>query len=352
MAISMTLGELAVRFGLVLRGDPDARVSHVGTLEGADASSVSFLANPKYRRYLRDTRAGAVVLDPRLADECPVPALLAKNPYAAYARIAAVLHPPRAATRGVHPSAVVDPQATVDATAFVGPQCVIAAGARIGPRAVVGPSCVVMEDVSVGADTRLVAKVTLCPSVVLGERCVIHPGVVIGADGFGLAPDRGEWIKVPQVGGVRIGDDVEIGANTTVDRGAIEDTVIEDGVKLDNQIQIAHNVRVGAHTVVAGCSGVSGSTTIGQRCMIGGQVGIAGHLTICDDVVLTGRSFVSSSIRQPGTYSSGLPVEEASRFRKNAARFYQLDEFMREVRKAVRSPGGSDTNEGGEPSNE
>jgi UDP-3-O-[3-hydroxymyristoyl] glucosamine N-acyltransferase len=353
MAISMTLGELAVRFGLVLRGDPDARVSHVGTLEGADASSVSFLANPKYRRYLRDTRAGAVVLDPRLADDCPVPALLAKNPYAAYARIAAVLHPPHAAVPGVHPSAVIDPGATVDPSASIGAQCVIAAGAKIGPRAVVGPGCVVMEGVSVGADTRLVAKVTLCHSVAIGERCVIHPGVVIGADGFGLAPDRGEWIKVPQVGSVRIGDDVEIGANTTVDRGAIEDTVIENGVKLDNQIQIAHNVHVGAHTVMAGCSGVSGSTTIGQRCMIGGQVGIAGHLTICDDVVLTGRSFVSSSIKQPGTYSSGLPVEEASRFRKNAARFYQLDEFMREVRKSVRSPGGNETNEeGGEPSNE
>jgi UDP-3-O-[3-hydroxymyristoyl] glucosamine N-acyltransferase len=353
MAISMTLGELAVRFGLVLRGDPDARVSHVGTLEGADASSVTFLANPRYKRFLRTTRAGAVVLDPRLADECPVPALLAKNPYAAYARIAAALHPPRHVDPGIHPSAAIDPQATIDATAHIGAQCVIAAGARIGPRAVIGPGSVVLEGAVIGADTRLVARVTVCEGVTLGERCLIHPGVVIGADGFGLAPDRGEWVKVPQVGGVRIGDDVEVGANTTIDRGAIEDTVIEDGVKLDNQIQIAHNVRVGAHTVMAGMSGISGSTTVGKRCMIGGQVGIAGHLTICDDVVLTGRSFVSSSIKQPGTYSSGLPVEEASRFRKNAARFYQLDEFMREMRKSARSPGGSETtDEGGEPSNE
>jgi UDP-3-O-[3-hydroxymyristoyl] glucosamine N-acyltransferase len=186
-----------------------------------------------------------------------------------------------------------------------------------------------MDHAHVGAATRLVANVTLCERVVIGERCVFHPGVVIGADGFGLALDAGEWIKVPQLGSVRIGNDVEVGANSTIDRGAIEDTLIEDGVKLDNQIQIAHNVRIGAHTVVAGCSGVSGSTTIGRRCIIGGQVGIAGHLTICDDVVLTGRAFVSSNLLKPGVYSSGLPVEEASRFRKNAARFYQLDEFIR-----------------------
>jgi UDP-3-O-[3-hydroxymyristoyl] glucosamine N-acyltransferase len=167
-----------------------------------------------------------------------------------------------------------------------------------------------------------------------------------------LAPDRGEWVKVPQVGSVRIGNDVEIGANTTVDRGAIEDTVIEDGAKLDNQIQVAHNVQIGAHTVIAGCTGISGSTTIGRRCMIGGQVGIAGHLSICDDVVLTGRSFVTSSIHKPGTYSSGLPVEEASRFRKNAARFYQLDEFMRSMRKARRSRDDAASDADDEPAND
>ncbi len=333
MASSMTLGELAVRFGLVLRGEPDVRVTHVATLEGADASALTFLANPRYKRFLRTTQAGAVVIDPNLADEAPVPALLAKNPYAAYARIAGLLHPAEVAAPGRHLSALIDPAAEVDATASIGPHVFIAARAKVGPRAVIGPGCVVMEDVTIGADTRLVANATLCRSVVIGERCLLHPGVVIGADGFGLAPDRGEWIKVPQVGSVRIGNDVEIGANTTVDRGAIEDTILGDGVKLDNQIQVAHNVRIGAHTVVAGCTGISGSTTIGQRCMIGGQVGIAGHLSICDDVVLTGRSFVMNSIRKPGAYSSGLPVEEASRFRKNAARFYQLDEFVREVRK-------------------
>jgi UDP-3-O-[3-hydroxymyristoyl] glucosamine N-acyltransferase len=352
MASGMTLGELAVRFGLALRGDPDVRVTRVGTLDAADASAITFLANPRYRRFLRDTRAGAVVLDPKLADECPVPALLAKNPYAAYARIAAILHPPSTTAPGRHSTAAIDPQAHIDESASIGAHCVIAAGVKIGPRVVIGAGTVVLEDVSIGADTRLVAKVTVCRSVTIGERCLLHPGAVIGADGFGLAPDRGEWIKVPQVGSVRIGNDVEIGANTTVDRGAIEDTVIEDGAKLDNQIQVAHNVQIGAHTVIAGCTGISGSTTIGRRCMIGGQVGIAGHLSICDDVVLTGRSFVTSSIHKPGTYSSGLPVEEASRFRKNAARFYQLDEFMRGMRKSQRSRNDAASDTDDEPSNE
>jgi UDP-3-O-[3-hydroxymyristoyl] glucosamine N-acyltransferase len=187
--------------------------------------------------------------------------------------------------------------------------------------------------VTIGADTRLSANVTLCNSVVVGERCLLHPGVVIGADGFGLAPSDGEWLKVPQVGGVRIGNDVEIGASTTIDRGAIDDTVIEDGVKLDNQIQIGHNVRIGAHTAIAGCTGISGSTTIGARCMLGGMVGVAGHLTICDDVFVTGRSFVNSSIRKPGYYSGGLPFDETRRFRKNAARFHRLDELARQVRR-------------------
>lgn len=327
------LGELAVRFGCTLKGDPDIRVTHVAALEDADASAVTFLANPKYRRHLSQTRAGAVVVEPRLADACPTAALLASNPYATYARIAALLHPLPAVAAGIHPSAIVDPVASVDPTASVGARAVIEAGVTIGPRAVIGPGSVVMEGTRIGADTRLVANVTLCHDISVGERCLLHPGVVIGADGFGLAPDRGQWIKVPQVGSVVVGNDVEVGANTTIDRGAIGDTVIGDGVKLDNQIQIAHNVRIGAHTAIAGCAGVSGSATIGQRCMIGGMAGIAGHLTICDDVVITGKSFVSGSIRKPGYYSSGLPVDETTRFRKNAARFGQLDDMARELRR-------------------
>jgi UDP-3-O-[3-hydroxymyristoyl] glucosamine N-acyltransferase len=341
-----SLGELAVRFGCTLQGDPDVRVTHVATLERADSQSLTFLANPRYRRFLPQTKAGAVVLDAKSAAECPVPALIAKNPYATYARIAALLHPAPMVVAGKHRSAIVDSSAVIDPSASIGAHVVVGARVRIGARCSVGPGCVVLDDVTIGADTRLVANVTLCTSVVVGERCLMHPGVVIGADGFGLAPADGEWLKVPQVGGVRLGNDVEVGANTTIDRGAIDDTIIENGVKLDNQIQIGHNVRIGAHTAIAGCCGVSGSTSIGARCMIGGMVGIAGHLTICDDVVVTGRSFVNSSIRKPGYYSGGITVDEASRFRKNAARFHRLDELARQVRRLT---GAADAPEPDDP---
>ncbi len=332
-----TLGELAVRFGCMLKGDPEVRVLRVGTLESADSSALSFLANAKYRRFLTSTRAGAVVLDPALAGECAVPALLTKSTYATYARIAATLHPSIRHAGGIHPAAIVDISAIVDPAAWIGPGAVVEAGARIGARAVIGPGCVVMQGAQVGADTRLAANVTLCADVRIGERTLLHPGVVIGADGFGLAPEQGQWVKVPQVGSVAIGNDVEIGANTTIDRGAIDDTVIGDGVKLDNQIQIAHNVRIGAHTAIAACVGISGSSTIGERCVIAGQVGIVGHITICDDVIVTGQSMVSSSIHKPGIYSSALAVDEAKNFRKNAARFNRLDKLARQVGELRRS---------------
>jgi UDP-3-O-[3-hydroxymyristoyl] glucosamine N-acyltransferase len=342
-----SLGELAVRFGCTLQGDPDVRVTHVATLERADSQALTFLANPRYRRFLPQTKAGAVVLEAKFAAEAPVAALIAKNPYATYARIATLLHPAPAVIAGKHPSAIVDPSAVIDPSASIGALAVIGARTQIGARCSVGPGCVVLDDVKIGVDTRLVANVTLCSSVVVGERCLLHPGVVIGADGFGLAPAEGEWLKVPQIGGVRIANDVEVGANTTIDRGAIEDTVIEDGVKLDNQIQIGHNVRIGAHTAIAGCSGISGSTTIGARCMIAGQVGIAGHLTICDDVVVTGRSFVNSNIRKPGYYSGGITVDETTRFRKNAARFHRLDELARQVRRLAGEADAPDPDDAG-----
>lgn len=335
--MSMTLGELAVRFGCTLKGDPGIRVSHVATLENADAGAVTFLVNPKYRRHLAQTRAGAVVLDPKLAAAAPGAALLSKNPYATYARIAAVLHPQRAVVPGVHPAASVDPSARIDSSAGIGANAVIEADVVVGAGALIGPGCVLLRGAVVGADTRLVANVTLCEGVQVAERCVLHPGVVIGADGFGLAPDQGRWLKVPQIGSVRIAADVEIGANTAIDRGAIEDTQIGEGVKLDNHIQIGHNVRIGAHTAMAACSGVSGSTTIGARCVIGGMVGFAGHITVCDDVFVTGDSFISSSIHKPGYYSGGLVAQESAGFRKNAARFYQLDEMARTLRRLRRA---------------
>jgi UDP-3-O-[3-hydroxymyristoyl] glucosamine N-acyltransferase len=331
--MTLTLGELAVRFGCTLSGDPDVRIARVATIEHADGQAITFLANPRYKRHLAHTKAGAVVLEPKFASESPVPALLAANPYATYARIATLLYPPPPVQAGRHPSASVDPSAAIDPSAAVGPNVVIEANVAIGPRAVIGPGSVLLSGARIGADTRLVANVTVCADVVIGERCILHPGVVVGSDGFGFAPDRGTWVKIPQVGSVRIGNDVEIGAKSTIDRGAIEDTVLDDGVKLDNQVHIAHNVHVGAHTVMAGQSGIAGSTTVGRRCMIGGQVGIGGQLTICDDVAVTGKSFVSTSIRKPGLYSGSLTVDEAVRFRKNAARFHQLDELARRLRR-------------------
>lgn len=340
-AVGITLGELAVRFGCTLRGDPDVVVQRVATLELATSDALCFLANPKYRPHLAGTRAAAVVLDADSAGLCPTAALIARNPYLTYARIAALLHPAPLLSPGIHASAVVHASAQVDASVHVGPNAVVGAGSVIGARAVIGPGCVLGERVVIGADTRLMANVTLCDDTRVGERCIINPNAVIGSEGFGFAPDPAKgWVKVPQVGAVRIGNDVEIGASTTIDRGAIGDTVIEDGVKLDNQIQIAHNVRIGAHTAMAAFVGVSGSTTIGSRCMIAGQVGIAGHLSICDNVVVTGKSMVSASISKPGVYSGALHVEESRKFRRNAARFAQLDDLAKELKRLTKKARG------------
>jgi UDP-3-O-[3-hydroxymyristoyl] glucosamine N-acyltransferase len=320
-----TLGELAVRFGLKLRGDPSLTVRGVATLARAQPGSLSFLANSHYRRQLTSTRATVVILNAEDEPSCPVAALVDSNPYLAYARIATLMHPEANPLAGIHPSAVVAGNALIAASASIGPLAVIEDDAKIGERVRVGPGCIVQRGAVVGDDTALVSGVNLYPGVNLGKRCILHAGCVIGADGFGFAPDRGSWVKVPQVGSVRIGDDVEIGASTTIDRGAIDDTVVEDGVKLDNQIQIGHNVTIGAHTVIAACTGISGSTVIGQRCMIGGMVGFAGHLTIADDVVVTGCTLVSASLKQPGSYSSGMPASESRLWRRLVARFRRLD---------------------------
>lgn len=336
------LGELAVRFGCELRGDPDVSVDRVATLQDAQPGALSFLANPRYRKHLAGTGATAVVLDAASAVDCHTNALIAANPYATYARIAQVLHPEPAFAGGRHPTAVVDPQAQVDPSAWVGPHCFVAAGAVIDRQAYLGPGSVMLERARLGAASRCVANVTLCADVQVGERCLLAPGVVIGADGFGHAPDHDGYVKVPQIGAVRIGDDVEIGANTTIDRGAIEDTVIGDGVKIDNQVQVGHNCRIGEHTVIAGCAGISGSVTVGKRCMIGGMVGVVGHLEICDDVYLTGKTMVSHSITKPGLYSGQLPLDEARRFRRNSARFQHLDELARRVQKLERAANDKD----------
>jgi len=334
-----TLGQLAVRFGCELRGSPDARVLRVADLHDASPDAICFYANPKYRRDLHATRAGAVILDANAASDCQTAVLIAQNPHAVFARVASLLHPNEAVDAGVHASASVDIAATVDPSASVGPMCVVGAGVRIGPRSVIGPGSVVMRGAEIGADTRLIARVTIGHDVTIGERCIVHPGAVVGSDGFGNANDQGVWLKVPQVGSVRVGNDVEIGANTTIDRGAIGDTVIEDGVKLDNLIQIGHNVRIGAHTAMAAGVGIAGSAIIGKHCMIAGKVGIAGHIEICDRVVVLGHSTVSGSITKPGSYSGTLGLEETSSFRRNAARFRQLDKMAKQLRRLAQRLG-------------
>ena len=331
-----TAGALAARFELALRGDPAQVIDGVGTLAGARPTQLSFLANPKYRAQLAQSAAGLVVMRAADADGHAGNALVAADPYVAYARIAALFDGAPAFDAGIHPSAVVDPAAEVDPGASIGPFVFVGAGSRIAAGARIGPGCVIGEDCEIGAGCELVARVTLVKRVRLGRRVLVHPGAVLGADGFGIALAREpgtepHWIKVPQLGGVRVGDDCEIGANTTIDRGALEDTVLEHDVRLDNQIQVAHNVRVGAHTAMAGCVAVAGSTTIGRYCMIGGAAGIAGHLEICDRVVVTAMTLVTHSIREPGEYSSGTPLMDSRSWRRNAVRFKQLDALARRV---------------------
>ena len=327
------LGDLAGRFDCELRGDPDIQVSRVATLSNADSDALSFLARDAYQEQLPTTSAAAVVLADRHADAAPGAVLVTANPYALYARIAAVLHPEPAAPAGVHPSAAVDETASVHEGASVGPNAVLAARACVETGAVIGPGAYVGPDCTVGEGTRLHANATLVRAVTIGKRGIIHSGAVIGSDGFGNAMTDSGWLKVPQVGGVRIGDDVEIGANTTIDCGAVEDTVIDDGVRIDNLCMIAHNVHVGAHTAIAAMVGIAGSTRIGQRCMFAGQAGSVGHITICDDVVVSGQAVISKSITEPGVYAGSFVAEKARDWTRKVARFRRLDALAARVKK-------------------
>ncbi|MCC7258059.1 MAG: UDP-3-O-(3-hydroxymyristoyl)glucosamine N-acyltransferase [Gammaproteobacteria bacterium] len=345
--MGVTLATLAVRHNCELRGDPAVVIDHVATLAAAGPGALAFLANPQYRSQLGATRAAAVVLAGADADACPVACLVSTNPYLSYAEMAAELHPPAPLRPGVAPGAWVAADARIGEGTQVDPGAVIGAGALVGARAYIGAGAVIGAGCAVGDDSRLMARVTLYDGVRVGRRCLVHSGAVIGADGFGIARDEdGRWTKVPQLGSVVIGDDVEIGANTTIDRGAIEDTVLGDGVKLDNQIQIGHNAVLGPHTVMAAFSGVAGSTRVGARCIIGADVGIGGHLTIADDVVIGGGAHVASSVHERGVYGGVIPADEVRRWRRNAARFSQLDDLARRLQrleKAAREADGSDT---------
>ncbi len=325
-----TLGELADRFDCKISGNPEVVIDSVGTLSSASPSAISFLSNPAYIAHLKTTSAGAVILEERHQKLCPVPALVANNPYAVYARVAEFLHTSTVAIDPyIHPTACISADAKVASSSRISANAVIGPGAQIGEFVVVGEGSIIGANVTIGSMTSLAPHVVLMPGVEIGKRCIFHSGVVCGSDGFGFAHDDELWIKVPQLGGIVIGDDVEIGANTTVDRGTIENTVIEDGVKLDNLIQIGHNVHVGAHTVMAALCGISGSTVIGRRCMFGGAVVAVGHLTICDDSIFTFHSTILQSVTEPGTYSGALSIDKAPRWRRNAARFKTLDSLIR-----------------------
>jgi UDP-3-O-[3-hydroxymyristoyl] glucosamine N-acyltransferase len=331
--MSFTLREIVERLGGEAVGEAATPLTGVGTLDSAGPGEITFLANPKYRGRLAGTRAGAVIVGPGDRDAATIPCIVSDNPYAYYARTVTLFHPGAPVTPGIHPFAQIDASANVDAYAEIGAFVVIGAGASVARGAKIGAHCVLGERVSIGADTRLNPRVTIYDDCAVGARCVLHSGVVIGADGFGMARDAGRWVKIPQVGRVRIGDDVEVGANTTIDRGALDDTVIADGVKLDNQIQVGHNVVIGAHTVVAGCTGISGSVTIGRDCLIGGGVGLVGHITICDRVTISGFSFITKSITQPGTYTSGMPFMPHAQWLRSAVHLRRLDLLARQLRK-------------------
>ena len=333
-----TLAEIAERFGVRLQGDGAVSIAGVATLAHAGPGQLSFLANPRYRGELAVTRAAAVVLREADTDGASIPCLIAADPYVAFAKIAALFEHRQSPVPGIHASAVIDRTATIHPSASIGPFVSIGSRSTVAAGAVVGPGCTIGEDCAIGADCELVARVTLVRRVRLGQRVLVHPGAVLGADGFGLAMENGHWIKVPQLGGVVVGDDCEIGANTSVDRGALDDTVLEEDVRLDNQIQIGHNVRIGAHTAMAGCSAVAGSAKIGGYCLIGGGAGVLGHLEICDKVTITAMSLVTHSIREPGEYSSGTPIQQNRAWRKNAARFKQLDALARRLRHTDEDP--------------
>lgn len=330
--ISYSLGQLAELLSAELRGDADACVAGLASLQEANSRQLSFLANPQYRKYLAQCQAGAVLLTRQHAEEFAGNCLIVADPYLAFARVSHLFDPKPKASAGVHPSAVIDASARVATSASIGPGVVIEAQASIGDNVVIGAHSVIGARSVIGADGWLAPRVTLYHDVKIGERVVIQSGAVIGGEGFGFAKHKGVWEKIAQIGGVTIGNDVEIGANTCIDRGAVTDTLIGNGVKIDNQIQIAHNVEIGDHSAMAACVGISGSSKIGQHCMLAGGVGLVGHIELCDNVFVTGMTMVTHSITEPGSYSSGTAMQTAAEWRKSAVRFRQLDDMAKRIR--------------------
>ncbi len=333
----VTLDDVAARVGGRVEGDGSRRVTRLASLESGDGSAIGFLVSRRHARLARESAVGAILVAPALAAEAPPRAVrvIVDDAYVAYARLSrwfeSMLAPLDRGPR-IHPSAVIHPAARLGSGVEVGACATIAAGARLGDRTVVGPHCVVGAEATVGADARLHPNVTVYAGVSIGARAIVHAGTVIGADGFGFAPSPSGWEKIAQLGSVRIGDDVEIGANCAIDRGALDDTVIGDGCKIDNLVQIGHNVRIGRHTVIAGCTGIAGSAVIGSDCRIGGGVGIAGHIEICDGAVIGGFSLVERSVTEPGFYTGAWPLQGHAQWERTAATLKRLPELRRQVR--------------------
>lgn len=329
-----SLNELAAAIDATVNGDGDCKIHNIATITHAGPGEVSFVTDYKYQKYLTQTKASAILLDKKMASFCSVNALVMPNPKLGFIKLLALLRPQFVPPAGVHPSAVVSENCQIDSSAHVGAQAVIEDDVVIGSRTLIGAGTIIARGSRIGADCCLYSRVTLYHHTILGSRDIIHSGAVIGSDGFGLTKgEKGEWVKIPQVGRVVIGDDVEIGANTTIDRGALNDTVIGNGVKLDNLVMIAHNVRIGEHTVIAGCAGVAGSTIIGRHCMIGASAGLNGHIEICDNVIITGMGMIQKSITEPGVYSSGTGMQTNREWRKSVIRFWQFDEIAKRLKR-------------------
>lgn len=333
---SITLREIAQLVNAELRGDEKHPITGLASLQTAEKCHLSFIANPVYKKYLSSTSAGAVLINSQLVNEFAGNALIVAKPYEAYARLTEVFAIKPPGVVGIHPQAIISETAKIGNNVSIGPAAVISDHVVLGDNVVIGAGCYLGKDTELGANSELMPNVTLYHGIKIGQHCLIHSGCVIGADGFGFAPTASGWLKIHQLGGVIIGDRVEIGANTCIDRGALDDTVIEDGVIIDNLVQIAHNVKIGRNTAIAGHTAIAGSTVIGSQCTIAGAVGIVGHLEIADKVHITAMSLVTSSISQSGSYSSGTAMSNTKEWRKNAARFRQLDELAGRIQKLER----------------
>ena len=330
---SYTLSELVQGLDVSIQGDAEVTLTGVATIQAAKVGDITFLTNPLYKKYLATTQASVVILSTDEAKDYTGTAVVCRDPHFTYAKIAPYFDHKKTIPAGIHPTAIIGSDCHIDPTASIGPYCVIGDGVKIGAHAIIAASCVVGDQVEIGAASQLDARVTICHHVELGQRVAVASGTVIGSDGFGFARHKGGWQKVPQLGRVIIGDDVDIGANTTIDRGAIDDTVIENGVILDNQIQIGHNVRIGTNTAVAGCVGIAGSAVIGKNCLIGGASCVNGHITVADGVIVTGMTAVSKSIREPGVYSSGLGgLVTNLEWRKTSARLHRIESMAQRIK--------------------